>query len=52
VTGDGGAFELPNLPPGTYLLEAWHETFGSQTLDITLDEKETKDITFTFRSSQ
>ena len=52
VTGDGGAFELPNLPPGTYLLEAWHETFGSQTLDITLDEKETKDITFTFRTSQ
>jgi len=52
VTGNGGAFELPKLPPGAYVLEAWHETLGSQTLDITLAEKETTEITFTFQTSQ
>lgn len=52
VTGNGGAFEFPKLPPGDYVLEAWHETLGRQTQDITLSEKETKDVTFTFRTSQ
>lgn len=52
VTGDGGVFELSNLPPGAYVIEAWHETLGTQTLDITLAEKETKEVSFTFRASQ
>ena len=52
VTGDAGAFELPKLPPGSYVLEAWHETLGPQRLDITLAEKETREVTFTFRAAQ
>lgn len=52
VTGDGGTFELPNLPPGTYVIEVWHETFGTQTMDITLAEKETKEISFSYSTSQ
>lgn len=50
VTGDGGRFELPNLPPGNYVIEAWHESFGTLTQDVTVGEKEEKEITFTFRA--
>lgn len=49
VTGADGTFTLPNLPPGTYTLEAWHEEYGTQTLEVTVGEKETKDVEFTFK---
>lgn len=50
ITGAaGGTFELTDLPPGTYTIEAWHEKAGTQTQDITIGEKEAKDVTFTFR---
>ena len=29
VTANGGAFELKNLPAGTYTIEAWHEKLGT-----------------------
>jgi hypothetical protein len=48
VTGDTGSFEIGNLPPGDYVVEAWHETLGTQTQDITVGEQETKELTFTF----
>jgi hypothetical protein len=28
VSGVKGTFELPNVPPGDYVIEAWHETLG------------------------
>jgi plastocyanin len=49
VTGTTGAFELKTLPPGNYVIEAWHEKLGTQTQQVTIGEKETKDITFTFK---
>jgi plastocyanin len=52
VTGDGGTFELPNLPPGDYVVEAWHEKFGTQTQNVTVGEKETKGIDFTFAATE
>ena len=48
VTSADGAFSLPNLPPGTYTIEAWHEKYGAQTMQVTVGAKETKDIEFTF----
>jgi len=50
VTKDGGAFELKNLPAGTYTIEAWHEKLGARTQSVTLGEKASKHITFTFTS--
>lgn len=50
VTGAEGVFELKDLPPGEYVLEAWHEKLGTQTQAITLGSQETKEISFTFKS--
>jgi plastocyanin len=50
VSANGGAFELKNLPAGTYTVEAWHEKFGTKTQTVTVGEKETKSVDFTFES--
>ena len=51
VSGDGGAFSLNTLPPGDYVIEAWHEMLGAQTQNITIAEGETAEISFTFTVS-
>jgi hypothetical protein len=51
VTEKDGKFDLPNLPPGTYTIEAWHEKLGTQTASVTIGPKESKDITFTFKAA-
>jgi hypothetical protein len=50
VTDSDGRFELKSLPPGTYTVEAWHERLGSTTQSVTLDEKEIKGVTFSFKA--
>jgi plastocyanin len=50
VTGADGSFSLKGLPPGTYTIEAWHEKLGTQTQSVTIGEKESKDITFSFKA--
>ena len=49
VTDKAGTFELKTVPPGTYTIEAWHEKLGRQTQSVTLGEKDSKEITFTFK---
>lgn len=51
VSGTAGKFEITTLPPGSYVIEAWHEKLGTQTQNVTIAEKETKDIAFTFKVS-
>ncbi len=51
VTAGGGRFTLEGLPPGTYEVEAWHEKLGTQVQTVTVGEKATKDIGFTFKVS-
>lgn len=48
VTGEDGSFSLAPLPPGTYVIEAWHETYGTQTQEVTVGASERAEITFTF----
>lgn len=40
VSGKNGSFEIPDVPPGKYQLNAWHEMLGSLTQDITVGEGE------------
>jgi plastocyanin len=51
VSDQGGRFSIAQLPAGTYTLEIWHEQFGTQTQQVTLGAKETKDLTFTYKVS-
>ena len=51
VTDKDGKFDLPNLPPGTYTIEAWHETLGATTQSVTVGAKETKEAPFTFKAA-
>ncbi|MBI3491989.1 MAG: carboxypeptidase regulatory-like domain-containing protein [Acidobacteria bacterium] len=51
VSDKDGKFDIPNLPPGTYTLEAWHEKLGAMTQSVTIGEKESKDVTFTFKAA-
>ncbi len=34
--GADGSFTIPNVPPGTYTLKAWHERGGETSQDITV----------------
>ncbi len=51
VSGGDGGFRFRRLPPGTYEIEAVHETLGRQTQTVTIGANESKDVTFTFRGS-
>jgi hypothetical protein len=44
-----GQFSIPNLPPGTYTIVAWHEKYGQQEQQVTVGAKETKQISFSFK---
>jgi hypothetical protein len=48
TTAPDGKVVLGNLPPGTYTIEAWHETLGAKTQQVTIAAKESKDVNFTF----
>jgi len=51
VTGKDGSFEIPNLPPGSYTITAWHEKLGTSFQKITIGESETKTIEFVFKAA-
>ncbi len=48
TTAPDGRVVLGNLPPGTYTIEAWHESLGTRTQQVTIGAKESKDVSFSF----
>ncbi len=50
VTGEDGAFQLRDVPPGTYTLEAWQEELGKIEQKIVLAPSAKSDIVFEFKS--
>ncbi len=50
VTRQDGSFDLPNLPPGTYTIKAWHEKLGTASQTVTIGANQTKEINFVFKS--
>jgi len=48
VTGADGRFALEDVPPGDYVVAAWHERFGVRETRVTLPPKGTAEVTFTF----
>ena len=51
VTGEDGGFDISSLPPGDYVIEAWHERLGTQTQNVTTGEGATAELNFTFAVS-
>jgi len=51
VTGEHGAYEIKNLPAGTYTIEAWHEKYGTQTQQVTVGATPTQEVNFTFKAT-
>jgi hypothetical protein len=49
VTGEDGRFELPDLPPGTYTITAWHETYGTRSQEITIAGGQSRNVDFVFQ---
>ena len=51
TTSLDGMFDISSLPPGDYVIEAWHESLGTQTQNITVTTGGTAEIAFTFSAS-
>lgn len=49
VTDSEGTFELKDLPPGEYTVEAWHEKLGTQEQKITVAPSEAQQVDFPFQ---
>lgn len=44
VTDEAGGFRLPEIPPGTYTVEVWHETLGTRTRAVTVEAGRTIEL--------
>ena len=51
TTALDGLFDISSLPPGDYIVEAWHEALGTQTQNITVTTGGTTEVSFTFTAS-
>jgi plastocyanin len=49
VTGADGSFEIRNLPPGDYVLEAWHESLGVQDQPVKITPSGKVEVNFKFQ---
>jgi plastocyanin len=49
ISGKDGHFDLRNLPPGEYAVEAWHEKLGTLKQKLVIAPGEAKNIEFVFK---
>ena len=49
VSNDSGSASLSGLPAGTYIVEVWHEMYGTQVQSVTLGDGESTSIEFSYQ---
>jgi hypothetical protein len=49
VTDAQGAATIAGLPAGSYVVEAWHERYGTQTQTVDVGEDDTASVEWTFQ---
>ena len=50
VSDNSGAYSLEGVPPGSYTLTAWQETYGTQTQKVTVAAGKPATADFTFKA--
>lgn len=50
LSNETGSFKLDNVPPGTYTLSAWQETYGTQTQKVTVAAGKPVTADFSFKA--
>jgi plastocyanin len=50
VSGKDGNFDIKDLPPGSYTLQAWHEKFGTLTKKITVGPEGAEGLELAFKA--
>jgi plastocyanin len=51
ATSEDGSFSIEGVPAGTYTLEAWHETLGTKTAEITVKDGEASEASFEYSAT-
>jgi plastocyanin len=49
TSGTDGSFEIKDVPPGKYTIEAWHEKLGTQTAEVTVEDGKAADPKISFK---
>jgi len=52
VSNVDGTFEIPNVPAGTYAVQAWHEKYGETTKNIKVQRGQVAIADFTYPSAE
>jgi plastocyanin len=50
ITDEKGTFSLTDVPEGTYTIEFWHESFGTQEKTVTVEAGKNTNVDFTLSS--
>ncbi len=52
VTDEDGHFEIPDVPPGTYYVVAWHPHLKPKAQEITIESEESVSVDFNFDAAE
>jgi len=52
VSGDGGTFEIDNVPPGTQTVQVWHEVYGMLTKTLRVQGGAIANIEFSYTGAE
>jgi plastocyanin len=52
VTGAPGAFEIRDVPVGSYTIQAWHELYGPLTLNVRVEAGRVADVDFVYSADE